>query len=239
MIKKKLLIVIILLTKFNTYAQEVHGNPNIWFLNISQIELNEKWQIGNELHFRYDDYLAISQQFIVRPYLDYQIADKLVGTIGYSYLSTRPYGDYPLATNKPEHNVWEQLTIKNKLGAWNMFHRYRLEHRWSGQIISKDNGPAQIDGFSFSNRFRYRITLKRKLGSSFYLHLFDELWIKEKNMIKDVAFDRNWLYAGLGWAVNPVLSVELAYMHQYAQNNPTLFERHHTGLLTLKVQLNK
>lgn len=221
-------------------AQTVHGNPNVWLFNLTQFKLNDKLNLANELHFRYDEFLSKSQQLLIRPYIDYKFNDKLVGSFGYTYILTRPYGDYPLLTDKPEHNVWEQITVKNKINQWKLAHRFRLENRWSGSIDSTPtNGEYKINGYNFSNRFRYRLTLKRNLGDAYYIHLFNELWIKEKNKFKSISFDRNWIYAGFGWKVTPVLGLELAYMHQYIQNNPTLYERHHTILATLKLDLKK
>lgn len=221
-------------------AQEIHGNPNVWLFNLTEIKINDQWQFGNEFHFRYDEYVKTSQQFLFRPYIDYGFSDKLVGSFGYTYILTKPYGDYPLPTDKPEHNIWEQITVKNTLGEWNLAHRFRLENRWSGNIVTNTTtGENEIDGYNFSNRFRYRLTLKRNIGTSFYTHIFDELWIREKNKVKSIAFDRNWIYAGLGWKMTPIFSVELAYLHQYVQNNPDLFERHHSIQGTLKIELNK
>lgn len=227
----------LILFGLNGFAQNIHGNAQVWFFNLSEYRINDQWNIANEVHLRFDEFTQKRHQLILRPYVDYNFNDKLVGSFGYSYLETYPYGDFPLKRMRPEHNIWEQITIKNKLGKWTIAHRYRIEHRWSGQIVTNENDVTKIDGYGFSNRFRYRLTVKRDLGKAFYTHIFDELWIRENNTFKSITFDRNWVYAGLGWKTTDFLSLELAYLHQYAQNTPSLFERHHSVQMTLKLSL--
>jgi hypothetical protein len=205
----------------------IHGKNDIWLFNLLNHKINDKWSLGNELHFRMDDYFKDRQQILIRPFANYHLSDKVILTSGYSFILTSPYGDFPLATNKAEHNLWTQALLKNQIGKWNLAHRYRLENRWQGNIVEL-NETYEVNDFGFSNRFRYRFDLRRDIKGNLFLHLFDELWVKETNTFQQINYDRNWLYAGLGWKMNKRLAIEVAYLHQYVRNNDSRFENHHT-----------
>ncbi|MEQ8474406.1 MAG: DUF2490 domain-containing protein [Marinoscillum sp.] len=221
----------------SAYAQEVHGEPNVWFLLLLNHELNDHWNVGTELHMRYDDYLNESQQLLFRPYIDYMAKSKdVVYTFGYTYIKTFPYGDYPLAIEKPEHNIWEQVTLKHEVNKLSISHRFRLEQRWQAVINYDDTDDSYfLDGTSFGSRFRYRLTLTHPINEKFFVNIFDELWIKSDspNM---VLYDRNWIYTALGYNLSNSANVQLAYLHQYAYNNPTRYERHHGLQITGSVK---
>ncbi len=219
-------------------APLVHGNPNAWFLLLNHYRFAPKWRIGNEFHIRRDDWLKDQQQLLIRPYLEYKLSDKVDLTAGYTYILTGTYGDFANPINQPEHNIWEQLVIKNKIGKNSISHRYRLENRFRGNIATSQIGEDFIDGYSFSNRFRYRLTYKRPLSDLLFVHVFDEVWINMSNKFQIRSFDRNWLYAGLGAKFLDGGNVQLAYVHQWGENNPSRFEQHHTLQLTIQYDFN-
>ncbi len=222
------------------HAQEVHGNPNVWYLLLANHHLTDQWNIGTELHMRYDDWMSDKEQFLFRPYVDFNTrkSPNVVYTFGYTYIKTFPYGDYPVAIDKPENNIWEQVTFKHQYGKLQVQHRYRLEQRWQRDIVYNPvDDTYSLDGNTFGNRFRYRLTLTQPLSDKVFINAFDELWIKGDKALRAITYDRNWLYVALGYHLTPDISLQLAYLHQYAMNNPNLYERHHglqvTGSITL------
>ncbi|MBR09004.1 MAG: hypothetical protein CMP48_15155 [Rickettsiales bacterium] len=239
--KTKLLIVLLglgLLGTYHTKAQEVHGNPNVWYLLLLNHHLNDQLNIGTEVHMRYDDWMNSEEQFLFRPYLDFNTKSNpnVVYTIGYTFINTYPYGDYPLPITKPENNIWEQITLKHQLNQLKIQHRYRLEQRWQREIIlNESNNEYELDGTNYSGRFRYRLTLTQPLTETYFINVFDELWVKGNK--KAIQYDRNWLYLGLGANLSSNYSIQLAYLHQYAQNNPTRYERHHGVQLTGSIKI--
>jgi hypothetical protein len=215
-----------LVTGIKLRAQEIHGNPNVWYLLLTHYKINDKWSVGNELHMRFDDWHKDKQQFLERPFVDYSITDGVIATVGYTYILTYPYGEYPLLDNKPEHNIWEQITLKQSVGKFSISHRYRWEHRYQGNLVPNGNGGTTVDGYDYSNRFRYRLTIKRPINDQYFINVFDELWIKSDDRLINSQYDRNWLYAGLGRKVSDHFSFQLAFLHQYAKNTNTRYERH-------------
>jgi long-subunit fatty acid transport protein len=221
------------LTNQKGAAQVVHGKADVWTSLITNYQINEKWSIGNELHFRMDNWVTEPEQFLIRPSVSYQIKPKLKASLGYTYVHTFPYGDFALPAERPEHNVWEQISLSQKIGKVGLTHRYRLEQRFQS-LLDPTQGKYSFQKINFAHRFRYRLTIKIPLYKTLFLNAFDELWIGASNDFKEIAFDRNWFYAGLGWQATDYMSLQLGYLHQYVQNNPNRFERHHTVQLTLK-----
>lgn len=210
------------------FGQQKHGENDAWFLLLNKYELSDKISVGNETHLRFDDYFNDVQQFIIRPYLDLNFGNKdLVYSIGYSYIKTYPYGDFPLPAAKPENNVWEQITLNHKYGKLNVSHRYRLEQRFiSNLVYNAQNDSFETEGNTYGNRFRYRITFKYDLSDKIFINAFDELWIKSSKGFFDADYDRNWIYAGIGYNISPDASIQLAYLHQNIKNNSTRYEIH-------------
>ena len=240
--KKGLIILLVVVSSAvtNIFSQEIHGEPNVWFLLLTHYKINDHWSLGNEVHMRFDDYLNDKQQFILRPFINFGKTNDVIYSIGYSYLRTYPYGKYPIIAAKPEHNVWEQVTFNHRVNELRVSHRYRLEQRWQSYFNTAGGvTTTDIAGYSRAHRFRYRLTLRQPLSEKFFINIFDELWVKSDARIKVVQFDRNWIYAGLGVNVVENVSFQVAYLHQYALNNPELFERHHTLQITGEWVLSK
>ncbi|XOV95010.1 MAG: DUF2490 domain-containing protein [Bacteroidota bacterium] len=233
-----LFFTLIILNTNQVNAQEVHGEPDVWFLLLNHYKLNDNWSLGNEFHMRFDDYLNDKEQLLIRPFLNYHANPNVVFTVGYTFINTYPYGQYPLPASKPENNIWEQVTLIQNVGKINIQHRYRWEHRWQGDLVQNAPGdPFIVDGFSYSNRFRYRITVRRPISERLFINVFDELWIRMDEHLRNVDFDRNWLYLALGLKLNDKVSLQAAYLHHYAKNNPTRFEKHPTLQFTVDARL--
>lgn len=227
---------VLLFAAQNTQAQEIHGKADVWSSLIINYQINKKWSVGNEVHFRLDNWFAQPEQFLIRPSVSYQVKPKLKASLGYTYVHAFPYGDFALPADRPEHNVWEQISLSQKIGKVALTHRYRLEQRFQS-LLDPTKGKYTFQEINFAHRFRYRLTVKIPLYKTLFFSAFDELWIGASNNFKKITFDRNWFYAGLGWQATGYMNVQLGYLHQYVQNNPDRFERHHTLQLTLKFKL--
>lgn len=178
----------------------------MWFLILTKAKLNENWSVGNELHHRRFNYFSEQKQWVIRPWVDFTPIEGLTGSFGYSYVRTTPFGaDGSVISN--EHNIWEQITLDHDVMRGLSFnHRFRLEHREIGI-----NKRAWTD----DTRFRYRLTSKINISKSWYLHLFNEIWLNVNEGIHVSELDRNWIYLGGGYRFNEDVSVELAYLDQW------------------------
>lgn len=220
----------------HTYGQKVYGKSDVWLLLLNGVEITDQWSVGNELHLRYDDGFRDKEQLLIRPFVNYKASEQVVLSAGYTYIKTYPYGKYPLPADKPEHNVWEQITLKHSLGKASVSHRYRIEQRFLS-TYNPVNEDYNFSRTSHSNRFRYRLTLKHPIGRQFFLQAFDEFWIKSDSHLLNASFDRNWMYVGIGRKFGFGLTLQLAYLHQNTRVDTEKYERHPTAQLTIQYDL--
>ncbi|MCD8528386.1 MAG: DUF2490 domain-containing protein [Chitinophagales bacterium] len=92
-------------------------------------------------------------------------------------------------------------------------HQLRLEHRFINSLI-QENAIYVLNGFAFSNRFRYRFTFILPFKESYYLSMFNETMISFNSHFQKPDFDRNWVHIGLGYKFKKVARIEIAYLHQ-------------------------
>lgn len=213
-------------------SQTYNGDPEVWFLLLNNHHFNNQWSVGNELHLRRTDGLSDMKQFILRPYVNYKPGENAVYTIGYSLSKTHPYGNFPLDDVKPEHNFWEQVTLSQNLGKTSISHRYRMEHRFQGNIAELSPSEFEIDGYDFSHRFRYRLTVKQPLSEDYFIQAFDELWVSIDDRFNSGNLSQNWLYLGLGKNIKNG-NVQVAYLRQHSIG--ARVEKHHTVQFTVQV----
>lgn len=215
-----------------TEAQQTQTYSDAWLLLLNHVELNDRWVLGNELHWRSTHFLGDKEQLLIRPFVTYRTTN-VDYSAGYSYIKSYPYRSETVQLAKPEHNVWEQVTLKHQSGKFSFAHRYRLEHRFQGVLVETANEP-KVESYAFSNRFRYRLTVKHPIGERYFIHAFNELWVRMNDDFGQVKFDRNWLYLGLGRKLKEGANIQLAYLHQSIQLSNGDYERHPTLQLTLQ-----
>lgn len=229
--KKKTTIYILLLFGLLTQVQGQTQNRyyDVWFFLNNTFEINHKWSINNETHWRGTRFFLEPEQLLIRPSVNFHLNEFMTTTVGYTYIRSFPNGTTSLPHAKPEHNVWEQITLSHPINKFKFSHRFRMEHRFQGSLKTTDAEHYQVDGYTFSNRFRYRVTMKRKVAKRVFIAAFDEIWLSMNKYFQYPGFDRNWFYAGAGYEVFQGANVQLGFLHQYVQvkdgqydNRPTL-----------------
>jgi len=186
------------------------NNVGTWFVYFGNQKINDKWNIQSDFQYRDYRFLGQRNQFLARAGLGYNLKPQNHNLLlGYAYIATDSYDEFDLNTStKIENRIYQQYLYKNRLGSNSLTHRFRLEERFF---------PNE-----FGLRARYFISVQRPLWSkniakgNTYLSAYNELFVD----IKDLKFDRNRLYAGLGIGINESIRVETGYMIQ-AQKNIT------------------
>ncbi|WP_196895667.1 DUF2490 domain-containing protein [Aureivirga marina] len=229
--KTLILLCILCFSSFIVKAQEKEKQSEAWFLLLNHYKINEKWSIGNEVHWRQTNFLKDKSQLILRPFVNYNISKSVIGTVGYSYLLNYSDTNELTDVNQPEHNVWEQITLKHGDGKLKFAHRYRLEHRFRGVYNVE---LTEIEEYKFTNRARYRLTVKHPIGQKYFVQAFNELWFNLGENFDNIDFDRNWLYLGLGRKVFENGNIQLAYVHQYIKKNADLYFIRPTVQMTIQ-----
>lgn len=127
----------------------------------------------------------------------------------YSTADYRDLGDGPLNIEK---RLWQQLTLTHLAARLKMEHRYRVEQRWF--TFRDDVVPAGL--FRYRNRLRYRFNAFLPLNhptiteKTAFLSVYDEVFFNPRGPF----FERNRVYAGLGYQFNQHLTMQAGWLNQ-------------------------
>ncbi len=132
--------------------------------------------------------------------------------------------DYPISPSKvnfPEHRTYQQLVVKDQLGAVELTHRYRLEQRWVASQLQEYS--HHIDEWRRTNRFRYllRFQLPFKgtaLGEkAWYFAGYNELFVSFGSKVRHNLFDQNRSSLMLGYKFSKRFRIEAGPFSQIVQ----------------------
>ncbi|HYF03104.1 MAG TPA: DUF2490 domain-containing protein [Patescibacteria group bacterium] len=201
-------------------------NTNAWLMYFGTARVADAWSIHTEAQVRRAELLETWQQLLLRTGINFHADETTALTLGYAYVDTYPYGDFPAREVFPEHRVYQQMLLKGSLGRAALQHRYRLEQRWIEVAGTGD--------WIFKNRFRYLLRANVPvIGATLedgepYVALYDEIFIGFGGGVNNI-FDQNRAYVALGWKFSKDFSAEIGYMHQLlAQGNARIYEYNHT-----------
>jgi len=195
-------ILLLFLMPFAARAQKSDfGN---WLILIGGKKINPKWNIHYEVQHRNYNALGELEQLLLRTGIGYNFTENNNNLLlGYAYINSENYPAGGLdKTVVNEHRIFQQFTTRQKFNRVSIQHRYRFEQRF----IEKD----------FKMRFRYFLALAVQLDKKdkYYLSAYNEIFLNSKTTV----FDRNRLYGGFGYKLNPKVRFELGYMNQFLQN---------------------
>lgn len=200
-----------------------HNNIG-WWAGVATFKINDHWGIHSEYQWRREDYVTDWQQGILRLGLNYQLTPKAQLRVGYAWIETFNYGDYPLngfGKDFTEHRTYQMVTLNDKPGLIEVQHRFILEQRWIGRYSSPD--LTKEDEFPFVNRLRYLLRLQIPLkgptldNREFYAAAYDEILIGFGKNVNENVFDQNRIGILLGYRFNPKLRIDGGYFNQIVQ----------------------
>lgn len=221
----KLIAVVIVCLSFQASSAQnetiLKDNTNTWFTMLNRINLNTKWSVSNEIHERFGAFLNEQGTFLWRPSVDYHVNSSVEFSFGYSYINNKPNDPNPNPKiGVVENNIWEQVLLKHDISKVHFQHRFRQENRWFDTVGQNLDGSYSKTGTDYGNRFRYRLTFNttlKKLSNNdeLFFQGFDEIWFSQTDKLAPKAFNRNWLYLGLGYKFNSKSNLQLGYMNQW------------------------
>lgn len=160
-------------------ADQADDNSNLWVNYAGAHSLGDgPWGLHLETQVRRSDLGGDCQQLLIRPGIIYNFSPSLSATLGYAFVKTYPYGDFPALDDFPEHRIWEQVSYTHKFLNLEWQHRLRLEQRFIGELNPSDGGGYDVGNYRFENRFRYmlRTTLPLTEDKKTYLAWSDEIF---------------------------------------------------------------
>jgi hypothetical protein len=229
--------------------QPVYNNI-AWGCYFGDHKLSDKWGIHTEYQWRRTDFGLTWQQSLARVGVNYQLHPRVMLTLGYGLIHTFSYGDLPISRLNnagmaqifPEHRIYQDVLVTDKIGKVEMSHRFRLEQRYMGLFYDNENN--RIAGkWKLFNRLRYRIRLAYPITEKWYVHGYDELFIGFGKDVGYNIFDQNRVNLGFGYKFNKQGKIEAGYFSQTVQkprlvNNLQVFEYNQGFLVALFYNLH-
>ena len=208
LISKHTILLLSLIGIFHTTAFCQSNDVGTWFVYFGNQKINDKWNIQSDFQYRDYRFLGYRNQFLARGGLGYNLKTQNHNLLlGFAYIATDTYDEFDINTStKIEKRIYQQYLYKNKIGSNLLTHRFRFEERFL---------PNE-----FGLRARYFISVQKPLGNknmarnATYFSAYNELFVN----INETQFDRNRLYAGVGFSINESIRVETGYMIQTQKN---------------------
>jgi hypothetical protein len=242
--KSKLLILIVLLTGGQTYAQNrIKDNNSIgWYNYFGTFKLNDKWGIHTEYQLRRENLITDRQQNLLRTGINYQLSPKVQLRAGYALIETFNYGAIPIngmGKAFTEHRAYQMTTITDKISMIDFSHRFMLEQRWVGRYSNADLDKE--DDYVYLNRARYMLRIQMPLkGKTIvdhtpYFAAYNEVFIGFGKNVGENVFDQNRIGLLLGYKLDNTFRIEAGYLNQTKQlgrevNNQNVFQ-YNNGLI--------
>jgi opacity protein-like surface antigen len=248
---KKIWFLVSLFYHLNLSAQNDRVNDfnNInWLQTFNTISLNKKWSLHLEYQWRRTEGLKNWQQSLLRIGTNYKLNDNVTAHLGYGWIETFSYGDYPIANNGtfPEHRIYEQISFRQPVNKFLFTHRFRIEQRWLGRVKAGTAGNREIEDWFFLHRFRYQFRTQYPLWAKgdkqAYAAAADELFIGAGKNLGTNIFDQNRLFLLAGYRFNKRFALEAGYLNQTLQqgrriNNSTIIQRNNGWVLASYLNL--
>jgi hypothetical protein len=242
---KKIFFIPVLFFSVVSFAQNDrvndYNNTN-WAQLFGTINLDKKWSLHTEYQWRRTDGLKNWQQSLLRIGVNRKLNDQVTVHLGYGWIETFPYGDFPIASagTFPEHRIYEQLSFKQPVKKWTFTHRFRIEQRWLGRV--KPGTDREIEAWTYLHRFRYQFKTQYNFTSKFYLAAADEIFIGAGKNVGVNIFDQNRVFLLAGFKLNKTISLEGGYFNQTLQqgrriNNNTIMQRNNGVVVSSFFQL--
>ena len=206
----------------NTRIQD--RNQIGWLGYFGSFKVGKQYSIHSEYQWRRDNYIADKQQGLLRVGLNYQANPKMQLRLGYAWIETYPYGDFPIngqGKDFTEHRIYQMMTLTDKISKVELSHRFMLEQRFVGRYTSSE--LTVEDDYLFLNRLRYMIRVQMPLkGNEIsdktpYLAAYNEIFIGFGKNVNENIFDQNRIGLLLGYKFNTNLRIEGGYLNQTLQ----------------------
>ncbi|MBS1774076.1 MAG: DUF2490 domain-containing protein [Bacteroidetes bacterium] len=236
-------ISIIIITSSIANAQRLKDQNTIgWYNVFGTVYVTPRASVWLEYQWRRDDVVKHWQQSLSRIGLQYNFKNGVSALLGYGFILTYPYGDYPSGPHHvPEHRIFEQLVWNGNIGRIGLNHRLRLEQRHLGKV---DQSAAEhtITGWNYMNRLRYQlratICLNKKAmeDNTIYTAAFDEIFIGFGKNVNQNVYDQNRLGLVAGYQFNKSVRFEIGCLNQIVQQAALVTGRqvyqYNTGVIT-------
>jgi len=219
-----LTFITLFLSGFSSFAQRISDVNHVgWYSSFNTLHVSPKISVWLEYQWRRDNVVTDWQQSLARTGVQYHFKNGMSTLLGYGYIITFPYGDYPAGQYTiPEHRIFEQRVWNDGIGRVGLNHRMRLEQRFAGKV-NQTAAAYEVTDWTYLNRFRYQlratvpINHKKMQDNTWYAAAYDELFIGFGKNVNQNVFDQNRIGLLLGYQLNGAIRAEGGYFNQTVQ----------------------
>ena len=180
-----------------------------WLIYFGNKKINSKFNWHHEVQYRNYDAIGDLEQLLLRTGIGYNLTENNNNLLlGYGYILSQNYIDGSEdKVDVNEHRIYQQFITRQSIARVKVQHRYRFEQRW-------------VEDNDLRMRFRYFLSLNVPINNpdivdkTWYGSMYNELFINHRQVV----FDRNRLYFGLGYKLNKTAKFEVGYMNQFLNN---------------------
>jgi hypothetical protein len=211
----RLFVFVFLFLGINNSVYSQQSEIGNWFIYFGNQKINQNWNWHNEIQYRNYDFIGDTNQLLLRTGIGYNLTENNNNVLlGYAFVNTQKYipnSEQKTASN--EHRLFQQFITKQNFGRFYFLHRYRVEERFL-----TDDFQVRLRYF-----FNLNIPLNKKTldKNAIYLSAYNEIFVNTEKPL----FDRNRIYAALGFVINKNFKVEAGVMSQILeQSNRNQFQ---------------
>ncbi|OON66926.1 DUF2490 domain-containing protein [Hymenobacter sp. CRA2] len=201
-------------------AQRPANAPQPWgtwgiFTLLLPGNTEHKWGGYAEVQARSNGLLRQYFYHEVKAGVSYDLDPNFTFMVAGGRYSTSDYQDLGTGPLNVEKRLWEQLVLNQYMKRLKVEHRYRVEQRWFSY---------RGDSTGFRQRLRYRLNAFLPLNAptitakTFFLSAYDEIFLNPKGPV----FERNRVYAGIGYQFNKHVVLQLGWVNQANYNVATV-----------------
>lgn len=174
-----------------------------WWMLFANHRISDDFSIHSEIQYRTYEFGNNFNQLLIRAGLNYHFSENSSVTLGYGNIPTDiSFEDLDGEKNQKENRIYQQFQTKQKIGAFSLSHRYRLEQRFFEDPLG--NTDTQ-------HRARYSLRIIYPISEKWFLTAYDELFIN----LQEPIFGQNRLYGALGYRLNSIASFQIGYLKNH------------------------
>lgn len=212
------------LSQENLPEESIFKEPTTkyWLNTYGNIRIAKNWFWVAQTHFRFQEteetpFVGQIGQLYNRHAIGYIYSKKINFALGgVLRLNFNTDEDSELRNMVPEYRIWHQYQFAMTVGSSVMYHRFRIEHRWS-------KGFMDDEDFIFRNRWRYMFRLKiplnkPKIGdNTWYIGPEAELIMQSGKKVVDSPLEDLRLHTSVGYIFSPQITVAAGLMYNQGQ----------------------
>jgi hypothetical protein len=205
--KKYILCLLLIISSLDAVLAQDKNYGN-WFVYFGNQKINNKWLLQSDVQYRLNQIPDQKSQLLLRAGIGYNLTEANNNILlGLAFVESNREEVDEIVSTSNEKRIYQQYLYRQKRNNWFLTHRVRLEERF----IAND----------FALRSRYFLAVQKPLNGkllnkrSLYASGFNELFIDISNQ----KFDRNRLFAGMGYGVTNDIRLETGYLIQSQKNS--------------------